>query len=675
MYVALPEEEKGALRTTCFTPLLLIDPIATISTLVIEIFDRHLGDMKFQFGETIIQMKPIHVCLILGLRVSPIANEFLFVDPEHMKIFRRRRFPKKKNTYGLKEIDDALKQAKLKRHQAMKPSETDMQQDLVQEAMRYQIEAPAIGAAVVIGTAPTVGVPAVSAPTVIIPAIGCSSSASEIGAIVVRVCSQLEEHGKMLLKLDDHGKMLHTHDKMLEQISMSTVGDSTLPLGDTLLLGQYQFPTPEKTAKRKREGGNEKEDGKRKKTESRTKKGLIPKIPKKGLANRVPRMRQVQFPKLQNIQSTAKILLQQVTPREILEVANALMVDDDVEVGREVNFNAISSKYGGDLLEWKKGEEKDNDDKKDVEEKVKFEEEEVSEMEESKNGDEKVDDVAEEEDSEQPTAVVYYTGKKYLQPDNEASADQTTVVSIEEQTLKVEKTEDEASQFVYLQTKKSKEEVEQNKEEVFEGKDDDDGNSQNKPDPEQIIKQMVVDQTNVIDVYIKALIQSFDTQHRAHPKRKDCIGGYLCLSIYWQGFQCLDCHWVLCVVSCKARKICIYDSMVDLKITNARKKKKLSPGHQLIKDQISTILPKMLIWRDFAYHRRLPTGSEVKNYGLNSKWTTHFGKCPIQPNGNNCRVYMLVFMDNLLRGVKFLDLIDGNECRYRVAYDILRLGV
>ncbi|KAF6166382.1 hypothetical protein GIB67_034933 [Kingdonia uniflora] len=62
-------------------------------------------------------MKPIHVCLILGIRVSPIANEFLFVDPKHMKNLRMRRFPKKKNTYGLKEIVDALKQTKLERHQ------------------------------------------------------------------------------------------------------------------------------------------------------------------------------------------------------------------------------------------------------------------------------------------------------------------------------------------------------------------------------------------------------------------------------------------------------------------------------------------------------------------------------------------------------------------------------
>ncbi|KAF6140202.1 hypothetical protein GIB67_000250 [Kingdonia uniflora] len=193
-------------------------------------------------------------------------------------------------------------------------------------------------------------------------------------------------------------------------------------------------------------------------------KALIPKIPKKGLANRVPRKRWVEFPELQNIQSTAKNLLQQVTPGEILEMVNDLMVDDDAEVGREVNFNAISPEYGGDLLEWKKGDEKDNADKKDVEEKVKSEEEEVQEMEESKNGDEKVDDVAEEEDSEQPTVVVlwwlkvakidivFFNQEKVVGEAYQASADQTTAVSVEEQILEVEKAEDEASQASTGQT-------------------------------------------------------------------------------------------------------------------------------------------------------------------------------------------------------------------------------
>ncbi|KAF6164143.1 hypothetical protein GIB67_017727, partial [Kingdonia uniflora] len=94
-------------------------------------------------------------------------------------------------------------------------------------------------------------------------------------------------------------------------------------------------------------------------------KTLIFKIPKKGLANRVPRKRRSEFPELENIQSTAENLLQQVAPREGLE---------DVEV----NLKAISSEYGGGLLK--------------------------------------------------------------------ASTGQTTVVSVEEHTLEVEKAEDEASQ-------------------------------------------------------------------------------------------------------------------------------------------------------------------------------------------------------------------------------------
>ncbi|KAF6170958.1 hypothetical protein GIB67_014775, partial [Kingdonia uniflora] len=167
----------------------------------------------------------------------------------------------------------------------------------------HQIKAPIICAASV-----------VSALAIIASTIGSSSFATEIRAVVVRVCYQLEEH------------------------------DNTLPLGDTPLLGQYQFSTPEKTAKLKREGGNEKEYGKMKKAEPRTKKGkgewqktaeeadvpnkrkkvegpkkealsdkqfdhvplihlkpLIPKIPKKSFANRVPRKRRVEFPELQNI--------------------------------------------------------------------------------------------------------------------------------------------------------------------------------------------------------------------------------------------------------------------------------------------------------------------------------------------------------------------------------------
>ncbi|KAF6152741.1 hypothetical protein GIB67_021401 [Kingdonia uniflora] len=420
IFAALPEEEKGVFRATCFAPLLLIEPIATMSMLVVEIFDRHLGDMKFQFGETIIQMKPIHVCLILGRRVSPIANEFLFVDLEHMTNFRMSlKFPKIEESIHLFPKLQGLRMTAFKRHQivtfkkffanpkllgmAMKPSEIGMQQGLVQEAMKNQIEAPAIGAA------PTISAPIVVAPAIGVPVIDSSSSASEIGAVVVRVCSQLEEHGKML----------HNHGKMLEQMSMSTVEDSTLPLGDTPLLGLYQLRklqnANEKEIEEKKKGKGEWQkktnaSKKNKKAEEAdvplmkkvkgTKKEaftdeqfdrvpliqlktLIPKIPKKGLANRVPKKRQV---------------------------VKDLMVDDDVEVGRKVNFKAISSKYGGDLLEWKKGDEKDEDDTKDVEEKVKSEEEQPQ--------------VAEEEDSEPPTVVVYYNGKKDVLHANEVFAEE-----------------------------------------------------------------------------------------------------------------------------------------------------------------------------------------------------------------------------------------------------------
>ncbi|KAF6135378.1 hypothetical protein GIB67_027252 [Kingdonia uniflora] len=230
-----------------------------MSMLVVKIFNRHLGDMKFQFGETIVQIKPIHVCPILGPRVPPITNEFLFVDPEHMMNFRMKQFPKKKKTYGLKEIDDTLKQEKT-----------------------------------------------------------------------------------------GHQEIVSNH------VSLR-------------------------------------------------------------------RMR------LEN-------LLQQVTPGEGLEVVKDLMVDDDVEVNLEV----ISSEYGGGLLKWKKGDEKDNNDKNDVEENVKSEEEQPQ--------------VAEEENSEPPTVMVYFNGKKDTMVVAEvakteilffnqeevvgkackASADQTTVVSVEE---------------------------------------------------------------------------------------------------------------------------------------------------------------------------------------------------------------------------------------------------
>ncbi|KAF6176903.1 hypothetical protein GIB67_030586 [Kingdonia uniflora] len=135
---------------------------------------------------------------------------------------------------------------------------------------------------------------------------------------------------------------------------------------------------------------------------------------------------------------------------------------------------------------WKKGNKKDDADEKDVEEKVKSikeeqpqvaKEEEVQEMAESKNGDEKVDDV--ENDGEEK--------------ESEEEQSQTKESKKEVEQSKEEEDVDEASQ-----TKESKEEVEQSKEEVAEGKDDDDRNSEKKPDLMQVIKEMVVDQTNLV---------------------------------------------------------------------------------------------------------------------------------------------------------------------------------
>ncbi|KAF6168350.1 hypothetical protein GIB67_018190, partial [Kingdonia uniflora] len=69
---------------------------------------------------------------------------------------------------------------------------------------------------------------------------------------------------------------------------------------------------------------------------------------------------------------------------------------------------------------------------------------------------------------------------------SQASAGQTTIVFVEEQTIEVAQTEVVIS-HQEEDTKENKEEVELNKEEVFEGKDDDNGNSQNKLDPEQLV--------------------------------------------------------------------------------------------------------------------------------------------------------------------------------------------
>ncbi|KAF6163571.1 hypothetical protein GIB67_022136, partial [Kingdonia uniflora] len=411
IFAALPEEKKGALCTTCFAPLLLIDPIMMMSTLAVEIFNRHLGDMKFQFRGTIIQIKPIHVCLILGLRVSPIINELLFVDLEHMTNFRMRRFPKKKNTYGLKEIDSALKRQNWKDIMVRRYSSIKFVKNYIiisppehgekRWGERNHIEAPSIGAAIVIEP------PAVSVPAVRVPVIGSRSSAIKIRVVVVvRIEEKKKGKGEKQKKTNANKKNKNVKEadvplkKKVEGMKIEDLTDEQL---DHVPLIQL--------------------------------KTLIPKIAK-GLANRAPRKRRAEFPELENIQSTAKKLLQQVAPGKGLEV-------------------------------WKKGEKDGKEKAEDDKEQLKVADE------------EKVQDI---DDLEQETVMVYYDRKKdVVEEANETMIvkidivffDQEEVVSEAYQTMEVAKTEDEASQ-----TKESKEEVEQSKEEVVEDKDDDDINSQ-----------------------------------------------------------------------------------------------------------------------------------------------------------------------------------------------------
>ncbi|KAF6148563.1 hypothetical protein GIB67_042522, partial [Kingdonia uniflora] len=98
---------------------------------------------------------------------------------------------------------------------AMTTSETDMQQELVQEVMRNHIEAPAIGA-----------VPAIEPLAVDTPGIGSSSLATEIGAVVVKLCSQLEGHGKILQKLEasvDQTPAVSVEEQTMEVVKTKVV--------------------------------------------------------------------------------------------------------------------------------------------------------------------------------------------------------------------------------------------------------------------------------------------------------------------------------------------------------------------------------------------------------------------------------------------------------------------
>ncbi|KAF6156053.1 hypothetical protein GIB67_010977 [Kingdonia uniflora] len=398
MFAALSEKEKGVLRATCFAPLLLIDPIATMSTLVVEIFECHLGDMKFKFGETIVQMKPFHVCLILRLHVSPIANKFLFVDPEHMTNFKMRRFPKKKNTYGMKEIDDALKQVKLERHQG----DSTLPLGDTPFLRKYQFSTPEK-----------------------------TTKHKRKGG------NEKEDRKRKKAEPRTMAKRLTKNQKIEKKKKGKGEWQKKLNANKkNMKAEEVDVPLMKKVKGTKKKTFTDEQFDHVPLIQLKT---LIPKIPKKGLANRVPRKRRAEFPELENIQSTAKNLLQQVTPGEGLEVVKDLMVDDDAEtmVVAEVAKTDI----------------------------VFFNQEEVV-------------GEAYQASSDKTTAIsvkVQTLEVKIIEDEaSQASTDQTTVVSVEKQTIEVAQTDvvffhQKEDDGEASQSKESKEEVEHNKEEVVEG--------------------------------------------------------------------------------------------------------------------------------------------------------------------------------------------------------------
>ncbi|KAF6135099.1 hypothetical protein GIB67_040410 [Kingdonia uniflora] len=75
-----------------------------MSILCVEIFDRHIGDMNFLFGNTTILFRPLDVVLILRLHAAYVHHDFSFADPDQLIDFWRRRFPKIKKSYGINDI-------------------------------------------------------------------------------------------------------------------------------------------------------------------------------------------------------------------------------------------------------------------------------------------------------------------------------------------------------------------------------------------------------------------------------------------------------------------------------------------------------------------------------------------------------------------------------------------
>ncbi|KAF6170632.1 hypothetical protein GIB67_020194 [Kingdonia uniflora] len=106
--------------------------------------------------------------------------------------------------------------------------------------------------------------------------------------------------------------------------------------------------------------------------------------------------------------------------------------------------------------------------------------------------------------------IVFFNQEEVIGEAYQASTDQTTLISVEEQTIEVVKTEDEASLASADQTTVvfvEKQTIEVVKIEVVISHQEED----------------VDEASQVIDVYSKALIQYFDAQHRAHPDKEKIV--------------------------------------------------------------------------------------------------------------------------------------------------------
>ncbi|KAF6150635.1 hypothetical protein GIB67_022247 [Kingdonia uniflora] len=135
-----------------------------------------------------------------------------------------------------------------------------------------------------------------------------------------------------------------------------------------------------------------------------------------------------------------------------------------------------------------------------------------------------------------------------------------------------------------------------------------------------------VDEANqVINVYVKALNQYFDSQHRARPVQEMIV------------------------------LIDVFSNQIIGRAFNVWTRIMSSPEAKELKQKSN--------W------------AQITSLGWDSTILHYFDREDLKPNSNDCRIYMLVFLDSIIREMRFLAQINCDECRYTIVNDILRLGV